>query len=57
MMKKKGKKKESQVDENALVNQGAGRDPLEPQSSPSSSISSSSDHSHHSNANHKASFK
>jgi hypothetical protein len=56
-MKKKGKKNEAQVDENALVKQGAGGDPLEPPSSPSSSSSSSSDHSHHSNAIHKASFK
>jgi hypothetical protein len=57
MMKKKGKKKESQVDENASVNQGARGDPLEPPSPPSSYISSSSDHSHHSNANQKAYFK
>jgi hypothetical protein len=54
-MKNKGKKKESHVDGDALVNQGAGGDPLEPPSSPSSSSSSSSEHSHHSS--HKASFK
>jgi len=57
-MKKKGKKKESQVDDNASVNQGAGGDPPEPPCSPSSSISSSSEHSHHSHhSSHKDSFK
>jgi hypothetical protein len=55
---KKGKKKESQVDDNASLNQGARGDPLEPPSSPSSYISSSSEHSHHSHhSSHKASFK
>jgi hypothetical protein len=54
-MKKKGKKKEAQVDDNASVNQGVGGDPPEPPSSPSSSSSSSSEHSHHSS--HKDSFK
>jgi hypothetical protein len=57
-MKKKGKKKEAQVDDDASVNQGVGGDPLEPPSSPSSSSSSSFEHSqcsHHSS--HKASFK
>jgi hypothetical protein len=57
-MKKKGKKKEACVDDDALVNQGAGGDPFERLSSPSSSISSSSEHSHHSHhSSHKASFK
>jgi hypothetical protein len=56
-MKKKGKKKEAKAYENDLVNQGVGGDPPEPPSSPSSSNCSSYDHSHHSNANHKASFK
>jgi hypothetical protein len=42
MIKKKGKKKEAHVDENASVNQGARGDPLEPPSPPSSSSSSSS---------------
>jgi hypothetical protein len=54
-MKKKGKKKEAQVDDDASVNQGDGGDPPEPPSSPSSSSSSSFEHSHHSS--HKASFK
>jgi hypothetical protein len=54
-MKKKGKKKESLVDDDSSVNQGAGGDPLEPPYSPSSSSSSSSEHSHHSS--HQASFK
>jgi hypothetical protein len=54
-MKKKGKKNESHVDDDASVNQGDGGDPLEPPSSPSSSSSSSSEHSHHSS--HKTSFK
>jgi hypothetical protein len=57
-MKKKGKKKEAQADDTALVNQGVGGDPPEPPSSPSSSSSSSSKHSHHSHhSSHKASFK
>jgi hypothetical protein len=57
-MKKKGKKKESHVDDYASVNQGVGGDPPEPPSSPSSSSSSSSEHSHHSHhSSHKASFK
>ena len=54
-MKKKGKKKESHADDDSLVNQGDGGDPLEPPSSPSSTISSSSKYSHHSS--HKISFK
>ena len=54
-MKKKGKKKEAHADDDDLVNQGVGGDPLEPPSSPSSSSSYSSEHSHHSI--HKASFK
>jgi hypothetical protein len=54
-MKKKGKKKEEQADDDALVNQGARGDPHEPPSSPSSSSSSSSKHSH--NSSHKSSFK
>jgi hypothetical protein len=54
-MKKKGKKKESHIDDDTSVNQGAGGDPHEPPSSPSSFSSSSSEHSHHSI--HKASFK
>jgi hypothetical protein len=57
-MKKKGKKKEAQEDDNASVNQGVGGDPLEPPSSSSSSSSSSSEHSHHSHhSSHKISFK
>jgi hypothetical protein len=57
-MKKKGKKKESQDDDNVSVNQGVGGDPPKPPSSPSSSSSSSSKHSHHSHhSSHKASFK
>jgi hypothetical protein len=57
-MKKKGKKKEAQADNNALVNQGAGGDPPEPPSSPLGSSSSSSEHSRHSHHSlHKASFK
>jgi hypothetical protein len=57
-MKKKGKKKEAHIDDNALVNQGDGEDPLKPPSSPSSSSSSSYEHSHHSHHSiHKASFK
>jgi hypothetical protein len=57
-MKKKGKKKEAHVDDDASVNQGAGGDPPKPLSSPSSSSSSSSEHSHHSHHSiHKASFK
>jgi hypothetical protein len=55
MMKKKGKKKEAQVDDNASVNQGARGDPLEPPSSPSSPSSSSFEDSHHSI--HKAYLK
>ena len=55
MMKKKGKKKETQENKNASVNWGVGGDPPEPPSSPLSSSSSSSEHSHHSS--HKASFK
>jgi hypothetical protein len=54
-MKKKGKKKEAHLDDDASVNQGVVGDPPEPLSSPSSSSSSSSEHSHHSS--HKASFK
>jgi hypothetical protein len=54
-MKRKGKKKEAQADDDASVNQGAGGDPPEPPSSPSNSSSCSSEHSHHSS--HKASFK
>jgi hypothetical protein len=54
-MKKKTKKKESQVDDDASVNQGAGGDPPERPYSPSNSRSSSSDHSHHSS--HKTSLK
>jgi hypothetical protein len=57
-IKKKGKKKEAHVDDDALVNKGARGDPPEPPSSPSSSSSSSSDSSHHSHHSiHKASFK
>jgi hypothetical protein len=57
-MKKKGKKKEAQADDNASVNQGARGDPPKPPSSPSSSISSSSKHSHHSHhSSHKDTFK
>jgi hypothetical protein len=57
-MKKKGKKKETQVDDDASVNQGVGGDPHEPPSSPSSCISSSSEHSHHFHqSNHKTYFK
>jgi hypothetical protein len=57
-MKKKGKKKEAQADDNALVKQGAGGDPPEPPSSPSRSSSSSSEHSHHSHHFiHKACFR
>jgi len=52
--RRKGRKKEAHVDDDALVNQGAGGDPPEPLSSPSSSISSSSENSHHSS--HKTSF-
>jgi hypothetical protein len=40
-MKKKGKKKEAHVDDDALVNQGDGGDPSEPPYSPSSSSCSS----------------
>jgi hypothetical protein len=54
MMKKKGKKNQAQVDDDASVNQGAGGDSPEPPSSPSSFSASSSEHSHHSS--HKASF-
>jgi hypothetical protein len=55
---KKGKKKEAQANDNALVNQGVGGDPPEPPTSPSSSISSSSEHSHHSHhSSHKTYFK
>lgn len=54
-MKKKGKKKEAQEDDNASVNQGVGGDPLEPPSSPSSSRYSSSEHSH--DSSHKIYFK
>ena len=53
--KKKGKKKEAQVDDNALFNQGVGGDPPKPPSSPSSSSSSSPKHSH--NSSHKNYFK
>ena len=57
-MKKKGKKKETQADDNASVNQGAGGDPPKPPSSPWSSSSSSSEPSHHSHhSSHKYSFK
>jgi hypothetical protein len=57
-MKKKGKKKEAHADDDASVNQGVGRDPLEPPSSPLSSSSSSSEHSHHSHhSRHKDCFK
>jgi hypothetical protein len=57
-MKKKGKKKEEHVDDDASVNQGAREDPPEPPFSPSSSSSSSFEHSHHSyHSSHKASFK
>jgi hypothetical protein len=57
-MKKKDKKKESHVDDDTLVNQGAGGDPLKPPSSPSSYSSYSSKHSHHFHHSiHKASFK
>jgi hypothetical protein len=41
-MKKKWKKNEAHVDDDALVNQGVGGDPPEPPSSPSSSSYSSS---------------
>jgi hypothetical protein len=54
-MKKKGKKNEAHVDDDALINKGVGADPSKPPYSPSSSSSSSSKHSHHSS--HKASFK
>ena len=57
-MKKKGKKNEAHVDDDASVNQGSGGDPLELPSLPSSSSSSSSNHSHHSHHySHKDSFK
>jgi hypothetical protein len=57
-MKKKGKKMESHVDDDALLNQGARGDRHEPPYSPSSYSSSSSEHSHHSHrSSHKASFK
>jgi hypothetical protein len=57
-MKKKGKKNESHVDDDASVNQGARADPHEPPSSPSISSSSSSEHSRHSHhSSHKAYFK
>jgi hypothetical protein len=59
-MENKGKKKESQADENDSMNQRIGGDPPRPPSSPSSSSSSSYDpsyHSRHSNANHKSSLK
>jgi hypothetical protein len=57
-LKNKGKKKEAQANDNALVNQGVGGDPPEPPYSPSSSSSSSSEHSHHSHHySHKAYFK
>jgi hypothetical protein len=57
-MKKKGKKKEIHLDDDAVINQGAGGDPPKPPSSPSSSSSSSSEHSHHSHhSSHKDSFK
>jgi hypothetical protein len=57
-MKKKERKKEAHVDDDASVNQGARGYPPEPPSSPSSSSSSSSEHSHHSHhSSHKASFK
>jgi hypothetical protein len=57
-MKKKEKKKEAHVDDDASINQEVGGDPLEPPSSPSSSSSSSSKNSHHSqHSSHKASFK
>jgi hypothetical protein len=57
-MKKKGKKKEAQVDDHASVNQEVGGDPHEPPSSPSCSNSSSSKHSHHSHHSiHKTYFK
>jgi hypothetical protein len=56
--KKKGKKNEAQVDDDASVNQGVGGDPPKPPYSPSSSSSSSSEHSHHSHHfSHKSSFK
>ena len=57
-MKKKGKKKEAHVVDDASVNQGGGGDPPKPPYSPSSSSSSSSENSHHSRHSiHKASFK
>jgi hypothetical protein len=57
-MKNKGKKKEEHAYDDALVNQGARGDPLEPPYSPSSFSSSSFEHSHHSHHSvHKASFK
>ena len=57
-MKKKGKKNESHVDDDASVNQGARADPHEPPSSPSSYSSSSSENSHYSHHSiHKSSFK
>jgi hypothetical protein len=57
-MKKKEKIKESHVDDDASVNQGAGGDPPEPPYSPSSSSPSSSENSHHSHhSRHHASFK
>jgi hypothetical protein len=57
-MKKKGKRKEAHVDDDASVNQGVGADPPKPPYSPSSSSSYSSKHSHHSHhSSHKASFK
>jgi hypothetical protein len=57
-VKKKEKKNEEHVDDDALVNQGNGGDPPESPSSPSSSSSSSSEHSHHSHhSSHQNSFK
>jgi hypothetical protein len=57
-MRKKGKKKEAQFDDDASVNKGVGGDPPEPPSSPSSYSSSSSEHSHHSHhSSHKSYFK
>jgi hypothetical protein len=58
MMKKKGKKKEANADDDASLNQEARGYPPEPPYSPSSYRSSSSEHSHHSHhSSHKASFK
>jgi hypothetical protein len=56
-MKKKRKKKETQANDNALLNQEARGDAPKPRFSPSIYSSSSSHHSHHSNASHKSSFK